>query len=110
MNSDAIYSRLADDPELGEMVDTFVQRLPDRIRTLEAQAARGSWERLARTAEQLRGAAVSHGFDDLTPYAARVERTAKHPNEQERVLSAVDELLDLCRRVRSGRPHHLWEA
>jgi len=109
VNSNWIYSRLATDPELGNMVDVFVQRMPDRIRTIESQATRRNWERLARTAQQLKGAAGSHGFDDITPYAARLERTAEEASQEERIFAAVDELVELCRRVRPGKPQTFWE-
>lgn len=110
MNSDWIYSRLADDPDLGGMVDLFVQKMPDQIRTLQTQTAKRNWERLARTAQRLKGAAGYHGFDDLTPYAARLERTAQDPDQEQRILSAVDELLTLCHRVRPGKPQNFWEV
>jgi len=104
MNSPHVYSCLAADPELGELVEMFVHEMPDRIGVLVAQAERQDWAQLTRTAHQLKGAAGSYGFHSLTPYAARLETAARQGREEKQILSALDELLDLCRHVRSGVP------
>lgn len=66
---ESIYSSLAADPVLGEIVEIFLEEIPSRIETLVSQAAAGDWEALGRTAHQLKGAFGSHGFDQLTPKA-----------------------------------------
>jgi len=90
------------DPMLGELVDLFVQEMPDRINTLEAQATNRDWSQLARTAHQLKGSGGSYGFDEITPCAARLEAAARDAQQEETILLALDELLSLCRGVRSG--------
>ena len=98
-----VYSRLAADPDLGELVDLFVQTMPDRISTLDTQAKSRDWSQLAETAHQIKGAAGSYGFDQITAPAARLEAAAQ-ARQEEQILSAFDELLTLCRRIRSGKP------
>jgi len=97
-----VYSRLAVDPDLGDLVDLFVQEMPDRVHHLEAQARSCDWEQLARTAHQLKGAAGSYGFDDITPFAAQLEAAARGGRQEQHILMALEQLLDICRRVRSG--------
>ena len=46
-----IYSSLAADPVLGEIVEIFVEEIPSRIETLVSQAAADDWEALGRTAQ-----------------------------------------------------------
>jgi PAS domain S-box-containing protein len=104
MPSAFVYSHLAADPDLGELVDLFVQEMPERIDALDAQAKSRDWNQLARTAHQLKGAAGCHGFGEIVPCAARLEAAAREARQEERILSALDELLSLCRRVRSGKP------
>jgi PAS domain S-box-containing protein len=99
-----VYSHLAADPDLGELVGTFVQEMPDRINVLETQAKSRNWKQLAETAHQIKGEAGSYGFDEITPYAARLEAVAREAQQEEQILSALDELLTICRRVRSGKP------
>jgi CheY-like chemotaxis protein len=99
-----VYSHLAADPDLGKLVGMFVQEMPDRINALEAQAKGRDWDQLTRTAHQIKGAAGSYGFGEITPYAARLEQAARSGCQEEEILSSLGELLDLCRRVRSGAP------
>jgi HPt (histidine-containing phosphotransfer) domain-containing protein len=104
MNTDVIYSSLGADPDLGELVEMFVQEMPDRVGTLETQAQSRDWAQLTRTAHQLKGAAGSYGFHALTPFAARLEHAARAGLQEDQILASLDELLDLCRRVRAGAP------
>ncbi len=104
MSTTFAFSSLAADPLLGELVEMFVQEMPDRISGLENLARSRDWEELARTAHQLKGAAGSYGFHSLTPLAARLEHAAKDGRQEEEILASLNELLDLCRRVRPGVP------
>ena len=98
-----IYSSLAD-TDLGELIEMFVEEMPDRINALETQARDHDWQQLTKTAHQLKGAAGSYGFNVITPSAARLESATKEGRPEEEILAALDELLDLCRRMRSGAP------
>lgn len=102
MNTALIYSDLADDPILNEIIDSFVDEMPSRIRTLETLAHGSHWAQLSRTAHQLKGAAGGYGFHQLTPYAARLEQAARSEQDEVSIRAALDELLCLCRQVRSG--------
>jgi CheY-like chemotaxis protein/HPt (histidine-containing phosphotransfer) domain-containing protein len=104
MPASFLYSHLAADPDLVELVELFVQEMPDRINALETQARSRNWQQLTRTAHQLKGAAGSYGFKTITPYAARLEQAARSGCQEEEILSSLGELLDLCRRLRSGLP------
>ena len=101
VKSDPVYSRLAVDRDLGDLVELFVQEMPDRVHHLEVQARSCDWEQLARTAHQLKGAAGSYGFDDITPFAAQLEAAARDGRQEQHILMALEQLLDICRRVRS---------
>ena len=104
MNTDVIYSSLGADPDLGELVEMFVQEMPDRVSALETQAQSRDWAQLTRTAHQLKGAAGSYGFHALTPLAARLEHSARAGQQEDQILASLADLLDLCRRVRAGAP------
>ena len=67
MNTVFVHSSLAADPDLCDLVDRFIQEMPDRINALESQARSRDWQQLSRTAHQLKGAAGSYGFAALTP-------------------------------------------
>ncbi len=102
MNQVLVYSSLAGDPELHELVDIFVREIPDKIKALETHARSCDWQQLTRIAHQLRGAAGSYGFNAMTPCAARLESALKDDRGGDEILSSLNELLALCRGVRSG--------
>ncbi|MHC4399879.1 MAG: Hpt domain-containing protein [Planctomycetota bacterium] len=97
-----LYSKLAEDPLLREIVDLFVEELPGRVSRLLAFLDTRDWEGLRRIAHQLKGAAGSHGFLSVTDSAAEVEQAIRLSEPEETVRRAVEALVDLCRRARPG--------
>jgi len=102
--TEQLYSTLAADPDLGEIIEMFVEEMPDRVSNLLGLLQESDWEGLRRAAHQLRGAAGSYGFDPITPSASRVEVAIRQDEPEETVRQAVAELVDLCSRVRAGSP------
>ena len=99
-----VYSRLAADPDLGEIVAMFVEEMPGRMAALIGQLNAADWDGLQRTAHQLKGAAGSYGFDGISPSAGRVEAAVRNGEPEEHIRAMVDELVDLCNRARGGLP------
>ena len=99
-----LYSSLAENPCLGEIVDQFVDAMPERVAELRARFAAEDWEGLRRCAHQLKGAAGSYGFGVISVSAARLEDAIRHAQSDQIVAAAVEELSDLCGRARSGGP------
>jgi hypothetical protein len=99
-----LFSCLAVDPELGELVSLFVSEMPDRITAMQQQLQQRDWEGLRRSAHQLKGAAGSYGFEEISPSAARLEFALRDGEAEETVHRAVEELIAFCRRARAGTP------
>jgi histidine phosphotransfer protein HptB len=99
-----LYSHLGNDPDLSEIVTMFVEEMPNRIATLLEQLNSGDLETLRRTAHQLKGAAGSYGFDLISPAAARLECAVRDDETPRHIRDAVEELVELCSRVRAGVP------
>jgi HPt (histidine-containing phosphotransfer) domain-containing protein len=99
-----MYSTLAADPDLAELVSLFVQEAPQRMALLIEQFEQQNWERLGRTAHQFKGAAGSYGFHLLTPYAARLESAVRSGAPREQIEQALQDLIDLCGCLRPGLP------
>ena len=97
-----LYSTLGGDPDLGDLVSMFVEEMPDRIATLEQAIVCRDWENLQRMAHQLKGAAGSYGFHQLTPFAAAVESSVRDNAPDEKIRSALQNLIEMCRQVRAG--------
>jgi len=98
----AIFSDFGGDIDMGELVEMFVDEMPERIALLGETLASGDMESLKRTAHQMKGAVGSYGFDQLTPYAAAVESSVRDGQPEEQIRQAVGELIDLCQRCRAG--------
>jgi histidine phosphotransfer protein HptB len=99
-----VYSRLAGDPDLREIVDLFVEEMPDRVATLLDKLQSQDWEGLRQAAHQLKGAAGSYGFDAISPCAGKVESAIRDGEPEPRIRATVEELVDLCNRTRCGLP------
>lgn len=95
-----ILSTLADDPDLGSIVELYVNEMPGRVATLLAQFDAGDRAGLTTTAHQIKGAAGSHGFHQVTPVAARLEAALRDDRPEAEINEALDALLEICRRVR----------
>ncbi len=100
----AVYSQLGGDPDLSELVTMFVDEMPHRLGSFQEAQAAGNREALGRLSHQMKGAAGSYGFDQATPYAARLEKAARENVPEEELLRALHELVDLCSRMRAGVP------
>lgn len=99
-----VYSTLGADPDLGELVEMFASEMPDRIDNLLRLYNGEDREEFRRAVHQIKGAAGSYGFHAITPLAARLEISLKSEQPEEQIQQELNELLDLCRRVRSGVP------
>lgn len=104
MENESLYSSLAGDPDLGEIVGMFVDEMPSRLANLSQCLAEGNWEQLGRYAHQMKGACGSYGFDQLTAPAARLEHACRDTQDELLIREAVAELTQLCQRVRTGTP------
>ncbi len=104
MEAPALFSSLASDPDMGELVDLFVSELPDRVGSLQAALDRADFETLGRCAHQLKGAAGSYGFDALTPALKQLEQRVRDRGPEDEVRELLSDVTELCRRVRSGLP------
>jgi HPt (histidine-containing phosphotransfer) domain-containing protein len=89
---------------LANLVADFVTEMPVRIARLTRQLSAQDWPGLHRTAHQLKGAAGSYGFEELTPPAHRVELLLAEDADTKAVSEAVRELVACCQRVTAGVP------
>ena len=98
------YSKLADDPDLRELVAVFAHEIPTRVAALIDCLAEGNWESLGRLSHQFKSAVGSYGFDELVPVANRLEVAVREGYAEDAITDALTELVETCRRVRTGSP------
>ncbi len=103
-HDEPLYSSLGTDPYLSDIVELFVEEMAGRIQTLVEQFNSGDWGGLRRTVHQLKGAAGSYGFEEISPTAARLERAVDTDEPEQQIRAAVDQLINLCGRARAGGP------
>ena len=99
-----LYSALAADPDLAEIVELFVAELPGRLSALRRAFETGDRELVGRLAHQLKGAGGSYGFDALTHSAAQLEKAARGDQSNQLLQAALDQLAATASRVRAGTP------
>jgi HPt (histidine-containing phosphotransfer) domain-containing protein len=104
LDQPAIYSKLAADPILMDLIAEFVAELPTRAVRLRRHLGDQDWTALKRTAHQLKGAAGSYGFDAITPVASRLEHQINHGVDPRVIAETVQELVSLCQRASAGVP------
>jgi len=102
--AEPLFSALASDPDLSELVEMYVDEMPQRIAAIQEALASGDWDELRRMAHQMKGAAGSYGFEAITPVAGAGEDTIRNQAPEEQTRQAVENLLAMCGRVRAGVP------
>lgn len=102
LDMEYLYSSLASDPELSEIVDLFIDEMPSRVQNLAHALAEENWTQLGCYAHQMKGACGSYGFAPLSESAARLERACRPLPCEEQIRAAVEDLTALCQCVRRG--------
>jgi PAS domain S-box-containing protein len=99
---DALYSELADDPDLAEIIDEFVEDMRCRVKEMN-EAVRGlDLPDLRRLAHQLKGSAGSYGFPTITDAARELEDAIK-AEDAIRMAEHVAKIDALFQAVLAGR-------
>lgn len=101
-----LRSQFADDPDMKEIVDIFVQEMPARVEQLQRVWRAQQIEELTRLAHQLKGASGGYGFPAVGQVAAQFETTLKsmshggaHADATATLRRQFDELVGICKRV-----------
>ncbi len=97
-----VYSDFGDDPDLGDLVEMFVDELPSRVDALKEQANQQDWEAVRRGAHQLKGAGGSYGFSPISVVGQALEAKCDDNAPEDEILGALADLERLCSRVRCG--------
>ena len=94
-----IRSTFASDPEMQELINTFVSRLPKRVERMMELMRAHDLEQLRQVVHQLKGAGGGYGFSEITRYAADVERMIKAGAALDAVAGQIDALTQMLQRV-----------
>lgn len=100
-----IVSQFAADPDMVELVQMFVDEMPQRVRTIQDQWQSHSFTDLRRTAHQIKGASGGYGFPLVGQVAAKLEQALtgvldrKTAEDLAALQQQVDALVSVCNRV-----------
>jgi|GEM_PF-7028546 len=94
-----LYSEFADDPDMLDLVQDFVGKLPTRLADIQEALAADNMETLGRLAHQLKGSAGGYGFGPITDVAAELETVVREEADPHSINRTVKELIELCNRA-----------
>lgn len=97
--SEPIFSVYADDEDMCELVEMFVDEMPERIAALETAVKGWDRDQLTVLSHQLKGSAGSYGFDVITDAAAILEGALKASADDSEVQEKAAAVVDLMRRA-----------
>lgn len=93
-----VYSSFSDDPDFAELVEFFVEAIPERIELLRESHQNRDIEQLRTIAHQLKGAGGGYGFEELTTHAACLEQACKQ-NDIDAVTDSLGILIGYMDRI-----------
>ncbi|MCS7305932.1 MAG: Hpt domain-containing protein [Thermoguttaceae bacterium] len=99
-----VYSTFGADPEFQQLVDLFVQEMPQRIQKILHSLQQADLENLYRICHQLKGAAGGYGFLPISLAAAEVLDAIQDHLPEQQLQQRVECLVALCQQARAGSP------
>lgn len=106
MNSDLdtealpLYSTLATDPDMAELIEMFVADMSLHVAAIEIAVKNADWKGLQRIAHRLKGSAGGYGFPTIGSSAGALEIAVSY-SDGEAITKRADRLLSHCRRTRN---------
>jgi CheY-like chemotaxis protein/HPt (histidine-containing phosphotransfer) domain-containing protein len=94
-----LRSTFAGDPDMQELLQEFVSRLPQRVERMMELLRDQEIEQLRQVVHQLKGAGGGYGFGEITHRAADVEKTIKAGAGLDAVTAQIESLVRLLQRV-----------
>lgn len=95
-----IYSSLANDADLLDLVEMYVEDVPEFIQNLTDASTRQAWDEVASVAHQIKGSAGGHGYDQVSESASRLDQACKDAASVTEILMHLHDLVGLLKRIR----------
>lgn len=94
-------SLLIDDPEMIDLVQRFVAKLPQYIENITCSGESNNWDELCQFVHDLKGVSGNYGFEDLYKLMQGIEFELTKENYTG-VLSMINKLSILNKRIQAG--------
>ena len=92
-----LISDFADDPDMVEIIEMFIDGLSDRIESITTAFGNRNFTTVSVIAHQLKGAAGGYGYPSLSELAFEVEHLAKQNADEAQIEEILDLLIGQCR-------------
>jgi histidine phosphotransfer protein HptB len=93
-----VRSQFADDDDFRELLEVFVQGIPEKCEIFRDLRARGATDDIRVMAHQLKGAAGGYGFPGVSTAASKLEESCKS-QKPDAIARSLEELLGYLHRV-----------
>lgn len=102
INSQSIISKLIyDEPDLMDLVKTYIQRLPEMVRRVNDLHAQKNWVELSKVIHDIKGSGEGFGFPMLSVLAANIEFKI-HKNDVADIKVLIGDFNTMCQKIRDG--------
>jgi len=99
--TEVLISSFADDEDMLELVEMFVEELPSRAKSIETALSRHDLATLKSLAHQLKGAAGGYGFPAITDVAQELEESCKMQADLEKLTAQTQQIIAMCHSARA---------
>lgn len=99
--SEVVRSHFANDADFAELLELFVEALPERTYALQAAVDEGDLQQVRCLTHQLKGAGGGYGFEGLTQVAGELEKACEQLRSVDLVAPYVDKLTKYIARIRA---------
>jgi len=99
-----LFSSLAGEPGMDELICQFIEALPPRCREIEEATVQKDLEALQRLARGLKGEAGSYGFEPITEAAEKVEESIQSKIDASDLEKQIKGLVQLCNSAQAPIP------
>ncbi len=92
------FSLDPNNPEDAELIEFFIDELPERVATLRSAVKTEDFDSVQRLAHQLKGAAPGYGFPQIGIAAEALETTVREATicSINSIRAELDALINLC--------------
>lgn len=103
MTDEPMLSEFADDPEMQELLQQFLEGLSDYCAQIQQGLQDQDLDTLKRVGHQLKGAGGGYGYPAITISGAHLENTVNQAGVlNDAVRAAAHELIQVCRNAQAG--------
>ncbi len=100
--ADVLVSEFADDEDFKELIEMFVEELPERASSIAKALAEADFATLQTLAHRLKGAAGGYGFPTISDAAQALEQTCEGDRDLKKLTAQTEQISTACQIARAN--------